>query len=359
MKTIILFLSIISVSIASAQKVVPFVDFNNYFKSFENDNFRQIEFQLIKEYKAGDELVAYIDNKGNLRIYDGKERKDISNLNVNYKVSDHLMAYNIGPTLNMWDAGKLRTLTYFAQDWEVKDSLIVFQDTRFNTLNVYWNQEIYNLYTTSTEVEMPVEIGENIVVFKDNGNFYKVFWRGQIYDLGVWNSSIEFQAGTDILCLNDPTTRTFAVFENGEFLDVEQFFVKKYKSGRGFIVYEDLNGNLMLYKNGEKKQLSNFSASFWEVKDDIIIWGENSFVFAYQNDTKIQVTNFTPKDYLLKNNVFAFRNIMGGVSALIDGKIHEITNQQEAEYEIYGNLVLVKLFNKSFIVFKDGRKFQS
>jgi hypothetical protein len=95
------------------------------------------------------------------------------------------------------------------------------------------------------------------------------------------------------------------------------------------------------------------------VKDDLVIWGENSFVFAFQNGKKIQTSNFTPKDYVLKNNVFAFRNMMGGVSALMDGKVQEITLQQNAEYEIYGNLVLVKLFNKSYIVFKNGRKFEA
>jgi hypothetical protein len=57
--------------------------------------------------------------------------------------------------------------------------------------------------------------------------------------------------------------------------------------------------------------------------------------------------------------VFAFRNILGGVSALVDGQVHEITNQADAEYEIFGNVVLVKLFNRSYIVFKDGRKFSN
>jgi len=346
-------------TLLSAQKVVPFIDFNNYFRTFENESFRQLEFQQIKEFKAGDEFVAYINTKGNLSIYDGKERKEITNLNVQYQVSDHLLGYNIGATLNMWDAGKLRTLTYFASEYVVKDSIIVYQDTRFNNVNVYWNKETYTLYTLTGELYMPVAIGDNIVVFKDNGNLYKIWWRGKTYDLGVWNGAIEFQAGCDIVCLNDPTTRTFAIFENGQFLDVEQFWIKKYKAGRGFIVYEDLNGNLMLYKKGEKKQLSNFAASSWDVTDDLVIWSENSFVYAYQNDTKIQVSNYTPADYLLKNKVYAFRNVMGGVSALIDGKVHELTLQQNAEYEIYGNLVLVKLFNKSFIVFKDGRKFET
>jgi hypothetical protein len=358
MKNFIFFLIVFSFSL-SAQKVIPFVDFNNYFRSFENENFRQLEFQQIREFKAGDEFVAYIDTKGNLRVYDGNERKDISNMNVEYKVSDHLMAYSISATLNMWDAGKLRTLTYFARDFDVKDSIIVFGDTRFNTVNVYWNKEIYPLYQLTTELYMPEVIGDNIVAFKDNGNFYKVFWRGKIYDLGVWNTAIEFQAGTDILCFNDPTTRTFAIFENGEFLDVEQFYMKKYKAGRGFIVYEDLNSNLIMYKNGKKEQLSNFSANFWEVKDDLVVWGENSFIYAFQNGVKVQVSNYTPKDYLLKNNVFAFRNIMGGVSVLMDGKVHEISNQTDAEYEIYGNSVLVKLFNRSFIVFKNGKKYQA
>ncbi len=356
MKNLIFFLFICVTSV-HAQRVIPFEDFNFYFRTFENENFRQLEFQQIREYKGGDDFVAYIDTRGNLRIYDGKERKDISNMNVVYKTSDHLMAYNIGPTLNMWDDGKLQTLTYFSRNYEVKDSIIVYEDTRFNTVSVYWNKQIYQIYQMTGELNMPVVIGDNIVAFKDNGNYFKVFYQGQIYDLGVWNGTIDFEAGCDMLCFNDPTTRTFALFENGQFLDVESFYMKKYRAGRGFLVYEDLNGNLILYKNGEKQTLSNFGPSFWEVKDDLVVWGENSFVFAYQNDKKIQVANFTPKDYLLKNNVFAFRNIMGGASALVDGKVVELSNQPNCEFQIYGNSVLVTLFNRSYIVYSKGRKF--
>jgi hypothetical protein len=342
-----------------AQKVIPFEDFNFYFRTFENDNFRQLEFQRIKEYKAGDDLVAYIDNRGNLRVYDGKERQDISNLNVSYKISDHLMAYNIGPTLNIWDDGKLQTLTYFANNYEVRDSLIVYEDTRFNTVNVYWNKKIYELYRVTGELYMPEAIGDNIIAFRDNGNYYKVFYRGQIYDLGVWNSTIDFQVGCDILCLNDPTTRTFAVFENGEFLDVEQFYMRNYKAGRGFIVYEDLNGNLMHYKDGNKFQLSNFSAGAWEVKDDLVYWTENNFAYALQNGNRIEVANYTPKSSMIKNNTLVFQNLMGGVNVLSEGKVFEVTNQPDVKYEIFGNSVLLKLFNSTFIVFRNGRQFKA
>jgi hypothetical protein len=340
-----------------AQKVVPFVDFNNYFRSFQDNNFRQIEFQEILEYKAGDDIVAYLDTRGNLRVFDGVNRMDVSPMKVNYQVSDYLMAYNIGPTLNMWDQGNLRTLTYFARNFVVKDSLIVYEDTRFNSVNVYWNKQTYPLYQVTGDLYMPEAIGENVVVFRDNGNVYKVFWNGQIYEIDGWNGAMHFSVGTDVACFNDPNTRTFAVFDKGNFVDVEQQFLTKYKAGRDFIVFEDPNTNLHMYRNGTTVQLSNFSATFWDVVDDVVVWGENSFVFAYQNGEKVQVTNFTPKDYKLKNNVFAFRNIMGGVSALMDGKVWEISNQPDADYEIFGNVVLVKLFNRSFVVFKEGHKY--
>jgi hypothetical protein len=358
MKKIIFFFCILSF-VSQAQRVIPFTDFNGYFRSFENDNFRQIEFQEIQQYKAGDELVAYIDTRGNLRIYDGDERKDITPMQVNFEVSDHLLAYSISNALTVWDKGKLKLLTYFASDYKVKDSIVVFQDTRFNNLQVYWNGQISQLVQGIGPVSMPSTIGDNIVAFKDNGDVYKVFWRGQTYELGVWNGAIEFSMGTDILCFNDPTTRTFAIFENGQFLDVEQFYINKYKAGRGLVAYEDVNRNLIVYVKGKTEQLSNFNATFWDVNDEVIIWGENSFTYGYQNGQKIQLSTYTPKEYKLKNNIIAFRNQLGGVSALIDGKVVEITNQINSEFEIYGNAVLVRLFNRSVIIYKNGRKFEA
>ncbi|MDB4682472.1 hypothetical protein OAE89_00230 [Crocinitomicaceae bacterium] len=342
------------------QGVIPVIDFNNFFLSYQNGFFRNIEVQPISDFKAGDELVAYIDTRGNLRLFDGNKRTDITNLNVDYQVSDHLLGYKIGPTLNMWDQGKLSTLTYFAQDFIVKDSMIVFDDTRFNTLNVYWNDSSYMLTTYLREWNMSsVFVGENVVVFKDNGDMYKTFWNGNIYDIDVWSNQLSpsFKMGTDIMCFNDPTTQTFVVFDNGMFYDVEQLTMPKYKSGRNFIVYEDLGGNLWYYENGDKFQLSNFSADFWDVKDDIVVWSESSYFFTYCNGEKTQIENFIPSQYKIKNDVLVYQNILGGVNAFVNDEIHELTNLVDSQFEIFGNRVLVKMFNNSFIVLENGKQY--
>lgn len=344
-------------SLANGQKVIPLVDFNGYFKSFQEGFFRQVEFQPIKEYKGGDNLVAYIDTRGNLRVYDGTRPQDLANMNVEYEVSDNLLIWKIGETLNMWDAGKKRTLTFNARNYWLRDSMIVFEDMRYNSVNVYYEGEIFNLYTSVGAFDPPDYIGENIIAFRDNGNLNKVFWRGKIYELDTWHNRFDFQGGTDILAFNDPITGTFAVFENGQFLDVESFHMNTYRAGRGFVVYENQNGDLMYYGGGEKKKLSNFGADWWQVKDDVVIWGENAFTYVHEAGKKMELARFKPADFQLKNGVVAFRNIMGGVSVYVNGEVHELTNQMNSEYEIYGNSVLVKLFNSSYIVFTKGRKY--
>jgi hypothetical protein len=346
----------LSVLSASAQGIVPTLDFNNFFVSFQDGFFRPIEIQPIVSYKAGDEIVAYIDTRGNLKIYDGKERIDVTTLNVDYQVSDHLMAYRIAQGLRMWDAGKFTVLTNFGREFVVKDSIIVFEDIRYQALNVYWNQKVESLVTITNGVSMNASVGENLVVYKDNSNTYFVYWHGQKFEIGTYNEEVlDFQLGTDVMCFKDPYTQSFYVFDQGNFLELESFPIKKYKAGRGFVVYEDMNGNLWHYQNGQKTALSNFSSDLWDVKDDICVWMENSYFFAYTNGQRIQVATYQPQSYLLKNNVLVYRNIIGGVSALVDGVSQEITNFPQADFEIYGSKVLVKLPNQTSVVFMNGK----
>lgn len=346
----------LSTTLTYAQGIVPTLDFNNFFVSFQDGYFRPIEIQPIVSYKAGDEVVAYIDTRGNLKLYDGKERIDVTTLNVDYQVSDHLMAYKIANGVRMWDAGKFTPLTNFGREFIVKDSIIVYEDTRYQSLNVYWNQKMESLVTITNGLSMNASIGENLVVYKDNSNTYFIYWRGQKFEVGTYNEEqLNFQLGTDVMCFKDPYTQSFYVFDSGVFQEVESFPIKQYKAGRGFVVYEDMNGNLWHYQGGQKTALSNFSSEFWDVKDDICIWMENSYLFAFSNGQKIQVATYRPEAYQLKNNVLVFRNIIGGVSAFVDGKVNELTTVQHADFNIFGNKVLVKLPNQTSIIFMNGK----
>jgi len=341
-----------------AQDVLPMLDFNRLMKSFENGFFRQVASQPVREFKAGDNVVGYVDFRTNLVVYDGGNPTTLANVETEFQVSDFLLTWKIATTLNLWDDGEQQTLTYRVGDYIVKDSLVVFQDLRYNTVKVYYNGTVTDLYTVIDDLYMPQHVGENIVAFRDNGNFYKVFWRGKIYELDVWHQPYKFSTGIDMVAFNDPVNGTFAIFQNGQFLDVENFFMSSYKVGNGFVAYENQNHDLKIYQNGEIKTLSNFGATSYDVKDGIVYWIENGFSYAYVDGQKFELAIYVPEDYAIKNDVVVFRNLMGGVTALQGGKIHVITNQMDAEFSIHGNAVLVELFNKPYIVLQEGRKFQ-
>lgn len=356
MKYILFFAASIITTFFYAQTVVPFVDFNRWFRTVENGEFKFIDLQEIKGFKAGDNVVAYLDIRGNLRIYDGNERQDISNMNLDYKISDNLVAWNIGTTLQMWSKGKVKTLSYFGGNYIVKDDLVVYIDTRSNSIYVHWNGVEYPLQTTTHDIVLnnSGKIGENILAFADNGGLFKIFYKGVTHEIGVWNGDIDLKSGTDIVAFNDPTTRTFAVFDKGNFVDVEDQWVKSYKAGRGFVVYEDMGGNLMVYRNGQKSQLSSYPGK-WDVVDDIILFENNGFTYCDVNGTVTEAANFKITDYKIKNATLVYRNMIGGVNAVVDGKLIELTNLPNAEFEIYGNSVLVKLPNNNYIVYQKGK----
>lgn len=335
---------------AQRQTVFAYTDFNNFFHSFKNGYFNRIDHQAVSNVVLGDEVIAYYNSQRDFKIFDGTVSRLITNQNVQFQSSDYLAAWNLGPLLYYYKDGKPHNLTSFGGRYWVTDSLITFQDTRYNSLNVVYNGKIIPLVQSTTEIPEPLAQGDNILVFKDNGDIYKVFYQGQTYDLGTFNGTeFQFFAGSDILGFNDPQTRTFAVFQNGEFLDVEEFHAPKVKAGRGFLVYEDLQGNLKYYSNGKLETLSSY-AQFWDVKDDLAVWGDANSTYQFFKGEKKQLANFLVKEWKIKNDVVAFRTLMGGVSASVAGSIKEITTVNNTEFVINGHGVMVTLPNRSVMI---------
>ena len=357
-----------SLLLLQSQTIVPFVDFNNFLISYENGYFRQIEFQPISGLKSGDELTAYLDLRKNLVLYDGKEKKNITILNAEYEVSDHLMAFKVAGALKVWDDNEIIGLTSFASEYAVKDSIVVYLDGRTRSLNLYTRGKTKMLCYLFDDLSMPRFIGDNIVVYKDASETYSAYWRNENFEIGLYsqvfpdfpgtdtNGEILFSIGCDVFCFNDPYTQSFVVFENGELIDVDLMPANRFMAARGFVVYEDINNNLWYFSGGEKIQLTNFSASNWTAKDDVVAWIENGYMFAFQNGEKKEVANYVPKNYLIKNNKIVYRNILGGVNAFSNGMNYNLTNLSDADYSIFGDKVLVQLINKSVVVLDNGKK---
>src|SRR5690554_7604723 len=71
----ILILLLIFTSDAMTQKVFPFLNNLNYLKSFHEGQSIQLDYLRPMDIKFSEELIAYIDSKSDLFVFDGREKR--------------------------------------------------------------------------------------------------------------------------------------------------------------------------------------------------------------------------------------------------------------------------------------------
>lgn len=341
----------------NAQRVFPLLDNRDYFKSFHEGQTRQLDHLKPIDYKYSEEIIAFIDNKRDLFVYDGKTNEKLTGLANDYKIGINLVAWNTGPVVSVWDNGRIYDLTLFGRNYEVSDSLVVFEDLRDNVIRVYYKGEIHDLFYSISDLYFPQTIGSNTVAFRGNGNVHYAFIRGEIIELGVFNEAINFAAGANLVTFNDPFNQSFAVAFQDEVLDVEPTMVMNYKAGYDQFVYTDRNNNLKAYIDGELITLSSYP-QFYEVFRTMVVWGENGVLYTYNNGTRYEIANYIPDEYKIREGIVAFRNLNGGVSVFHNNEVEIVSNLSGAPFEVNGNTVRVQVNKGNYVFFKNGFTYQ-
>jgi len=329
----------------------------NYFKSFYEGQTRRLDHLKPIDLKYSEEIIAYIDNKSDLYVYDGIDSERLTGLANDYKIGINMVAWNTGPIVSVWDNGEKRTLTRFGNRYEISDSLVVFEDQRDNVVRVYYNGNIYDLYYSVTDLFFPQNIGSNTVAFRGNGNVYYAFIRGEIVEIGVFNEPIEFASGGNLVAFNDPFNQSFAVAFQDQVLDVEPIMVKDYQVGYDQLVYTDRNNNLKAYINEELITLSSYPI-FYKVFRDMVVWGENGVLYTYNGGKRYEIANYIPEEYKIRDGIVAFRNLNGGVSVFHNNQVEIVSNLSGAPFEVNGNTVKVQVNKGNYVFFKNGFTYQ-
>ena len=339
------------------QEVFPFVNTMHYLKSFQNGQSRQVDYLKPIAIQYSKEIIAYIDNKSDFIVYDGKTKEKLTGFANDFKIGINLLAWNTGPIVYAWDNGKKRILTEFGGRYEVSDSLIVFEDKKENSIKAYYNGQIYDIYYSISTLAFPQYIGSNTIAYRGNGGVHYAFIAGKTVEIGVINDPVKYSPGVNLIAFNDPYNQSFAVAFQNEVLNVEETMVESYKTGYNTIVYKDRNRNLKGYINNKMVTLSSFS-SFYEVFRNMVVWGENGVFYTYVDGQRYEIANYIPENYKLRDGIIAFRNLSGGVSAFFNKQVKVISNLRDAAFQVNGNTIRVQVNKNNYMFFKNGKTYQ-
>ncbi len=324
---------------------------------FDEGKFSLIEQQPIKDLEVGINYITYADTRGDYQVYNNHQKAELTRGKTEVIMTNNWFSYKIASVLRVFDRGGSTILTSYTGSYGVGDSLIVFQDQIGGNLKYFYRGNIVEFsQVLGNYMFAPSMVGDNVFVFKEVGDNYKAFYQGQFETLVSTNERVKFSAGMNIIAYNDPQNYSFTIFERGEIIDLEMQFAQTYKTGHDFVFYRDNNGVNKVYFNEQSSDLG-YDLQEIEVFDSLIFFKEADYAHVWYNGQITQIYNDQVRDYQVSGGNIAYLNSSGGVSAVIRGKLVEISRQKVQAFKLVGNTIMLQYTPSSFSVWWNGKMF--
>ena len=337
------------------QHLAAFNDHLNHFWAFEAGMFQQLEHIEIQEYQVGGILVAYIDNRNNLKIYrNGNVETLMNGAPIRFTATDYLLGYSLYQQLNVYDNGKTKLLSTDCDGYIVRDSLIVWHNQVKKTLQVYYNGRIITLIDGL--LYFPVEdfkAGDNNIAFihSSTRQFY-LYYLGRLQVLDDYAEELVYEAGRDIVAYMDVPDQAFYANFRGENFALETFRPKSFEVGDEMLAYVDNLGKLKMFEKGEVQTISSYEPQYYSVEDKVLIFEEQGFLKTVCNGKIYIVERYIPQPMKTDFSTIVYLDQSGFAKAFQRCEPITLSYEKVKEISLYRDLILyIEGANKTRIFF--------
>ena len=276
-----------STSFLSAQVGLGYYyDYNDHFYVFDKGQNIQLESTHVDSIKVGDDYIAYIDSKANLRVYHNGETQTIEEAIPNVMIaSPHAFVYKMQQRLMVYQNGEKKQLASWVNRFFAGDAIITWQVLPGLDIMAYENGQIRTIESAvSAKAINGGRTGKNIFAYNDLNNSFKVYYNGQTYDAQTTNIR-NYKCGKDVVAYIDRFNSVFGAFSRGEFKTISTHIPNNYSVTDDVVTYIDESGNFMVYYNGESTQIESYEPTVYQAKENVIVYyykPELKAVFAGQ-----------------------------------------------------------------------------
>lgn len=359
MKLIRPFLALIAVSLitssAMAQGIAAFSDQNNRLYKFDKGNITQIYYQPTRELHVGNQYVCFVDSKGDIYVDFYGNQEKVAQTHTKIIDTDNILMVQTATVLRIFDQGVKHVLTSGALSYGVGDSIVVWQDRIGGYLKYYYKDEVKDIAMIVGDYQFnPDMLGENVFVFPDNAGNVSVLWHGKFYPIFSSNRPTIFKCGQDVVAFNDPQSGTFAAFDNGYVVDIEDQHALTYACGDNYIYYMDASEAHMVFREEEKMEIG-FDLQNVDVRDSMIVFNDVGITKVWYQMEVYQIFNTKVKDYQVTGGIMAYTNQWGGINAFVRGKEIEITRSKVMSYKAEGGTITMQMGPSTYWVWWNGK----
>jgi len=224
-------------------------------------------------FAFGEEIVAFIDWDGRLKVYDGQETIELAGLDLtSLKASDTSAAWTDDTGQFMfWKDGVTEEISIeLIQSYKVANNFVVYID-EYSSLKLFFDGVVMDL---EEYAPASYRIGDDILAYINDQGDFKMFADDELKVLDVEPPS-EYRIKENTMYYID-SRDFFKVYDSGEIHDMETYQPTKILMDEGVVAYVDRRGYLWAYYEGEKVKVSNEIVEDFEVQGRVITYWNNS-----------------------------------------------------------------------------------
>lgn len=336
-----------------AQNLAAFSDYKNYFFVFDSGKITQAEYNPVKSFQVGGNAIAYMDNTSNFKVYYMGEKIELDiGYVTKYFATDNLVVFASGQKLNVFDSGKTTLLTYYAESYNVTDSIVSFYDLPSKSFRVYYKGRISMLEDALDEPPVKnFKTGDNILAYLNHVNEFKIFYRGVSFTQLTVDEQLPYEAGKNIVAYYDENSG-FKVFYKGNTYDLEGFAPKSMTGGDDMMAYVAQTGEFKVFYDGKQTTLASFEPTYYKVEDSIIVYTDLNYFKVFYKGKTYTIENYIPSDFHIDFNTIAYLDQQGRLKAFYNGQIITVANEKINEFELYRNVITYKIINNNYVYYK-------
>ena len=369
-RIIIVIVLALSVKISTAQDLGAYTDYMGHFFIFDHGISTKVEDIPVQSFDIGGECVLYINNQGQLYIYQNKKTNKLEAGGVTkYYTTDHLAAYSVFQKLKVIENGNAVTLSVNCPIFIVQDSLITFYDDNLASLRVYHNGVISDI--ENGLLGMPInrlDCNENIVAYvSSRTNDFKIWYNGSITTI-ISNISplfrktvgnkivyigLPFRTGRDIVAYINPLDNSFHAFYKGNDLILEDSPPKSFKMGDGFVAYVSYSDDFKVFYDGNASIISSYAPNSYATSDNMLVFDDGGYFKAYWKGQVYELESYIPVSYKMDRNSLVYLDNTNRLWLFSEGEKKYLLNDLITSFDNYRDLIIMGAkINRTIIYYK-------
>jgi hypothetical protein len=277
-----------------------------------------------------------------------------------YYAGDYLSVYSIFEKLKVIYEGRIFELSSRCLYYYVADSLVVFYDKNAAALQIFYKGEIAEI--ESGLLGAPLKsctVGDNIFAYiSERSNDFNIWYAGKTH-LVERNTGVKrFGAGLDMVAFNNENEQNFKIFYRGEILTIEDFVVRSYKVGDGFVAYVSQNDEFKVFRDGQIQILSTFPPQNYMVEDNLLVYTEDNRFKIWFDGNITEVEAFVPSLIKCDWNTAAYLDNSNRIWIFQNGQKKYFANELVNSFDIYRDLIFMNVKQNRNVIYYNNRFYE-